>query len=107
MNLATARATNRSKEIGVRKASGAFQSHLIYQFLTESMVVTTISFLLAVLLVNVLLPAFNTFTNKELSLGIHTDYRIWRLACWRLSSRVYCPEVIQLFYCPDSVRFCF
>ena len=77
MNLATARASNRSKEIGVRKASGAFQSHLIHQFLTESLVVTTISFLLAALLVNLLLPAFNEFTNKDLSLGIHSDYRVW------------------------------
>ncbi|GAB3768057.1 ABC transporter permease [Spirosoma horti] len=77
MNLATARASNRSKEIGVRKASGAFQSHLIYQFLTESFVVTIISFCLALVLVNVLLPAFNEFTHKELSLGIYSDYRIW------------------------------
>ncbi|GAB3643040.1 ABC transporter permease [Spirosoma arcticum] len=77
MNLATARASNRSKEIGVRKASGAFQGQLIYQFLTESLVVTTISFLLAVVLVNVLLPTFNEFTHKGLSLGIHSDYRIW------------------------------
>ncbi|QHV94477.1 ABC transporter permease [Spirosoma endbachense] len=77
MNLATARASNRSKEIGVRKASGAFQSHLIHQFLTESLVVTAISFGLAVVLVNILLPAFNEFTNKELSLGIHSNYRIW------------------------------
>ncbi|MBD2755206.1 ABC transporter permease [Spirosoma validum] len=77
MNLATARASNRSKEIGVRKASGAFQSHLIHQFLTESLIVTAISFVLAIVLVNILLPAFNAFTNKELSLGFHTDYRIW------------------------------
>ncbi|MVM36842.1 FtsX-like permease family protein [Spirosoma sp. HMF3257] len=77
MNLATARASNRSKEIGVRKANGAFRYHLINQFLTESLVVTTISFLLAVAIVNLLLPAFNEFTHKELSLGIHSDYRIW------------------------------
>jgi putative ABC transport system permease protein len=77
MNLATARASSRSKEIGVRKANGAFQCHLIYQFLTEALVVTMLSFLLAVVLVNVLLPAFNEFTNKELSLGIYSDYRIW------------------------------
>ncbi|QDK80266.1 FtsX-like permease family protein [Spirosoma sp. KCTC 42546] len=80
MNLATARASNRSKEIGVRKANGAFQSHLIYQFLTESLVVTSLSFLLAVVLINVLLPFFNEFTGKELSLGIHSDYRIWLYA---------------------------
>ncbi len=77
MNLATARASNRAKEIGVRKASGAFRSHLVHQFLTESLVVTGLSFLLAVAVVNVLLPAFNEFTNKQLSLGIHSNYRIW------------------------------
>ncbi|MEZ0610832.1 ABC transporter permease [Fibrella sp. WM1] len=80
MNLATARASNRSKEIGVRKANGAFQSHLIYQFLTESLVVTTLSFVLAVGLVNGLLPFVNEFTNKTLSLGIHSDYRLWLYA---------------------------
>ena len=77
MNLATARASNRSKEIGVRKANGAFRSHLINQFLTESLLVTTISFLLAVAVVNLLLPFFNEFAHKELSLGIRSDYRIW------------------------------
>jgi putative ABC transport system permease protein len=77
MNLATARASNRSKEIGVRKANGAFRHHLIHQFLTESLVVTAISFPLAVVMVNVLLPFFNEFTNKTLSLGVHSDYRIW------------------------------
>ena len=77
MNLATARASNRAKEIGVRKANGAFRSHLINQFLTESLVVTTLSFLLAVALVNVLLPAFNEFTHKDLSLSLYSDYRIW------------------------------
>ena len=80
MNLATARAANRAKEIGVRKASGAFRSHLIGQFLTESLIVTAIAFVLAVLAVNLLLPAFNEFTNKALSLGFRTDYRIWLLA---------------------------
>lgn len=80
MNLATARASNRSKEIGVRKANGAFRDQLIYQFLTESLVVTAISFLLAVLLVNLLLPTFNEFTHKELSFGFRADYRIWLYA---------------------------
>ena len=80
MNLATARAANRAKEIGVRKANGAFRSHLINQFLTESLVVTTLSFLLAVVMVNLLLPAFNEFTHKELSLSLFSDYRIWLYA---------------------------
>src|SRR6476620_2708470 len=70
MNLTTARASSRLKEIGVRKTVGAFQGHLFRQFLFESFLVTFISFVLSVIVVNLLLPAFNHFTNKQLSLGI-------------------------------------
>ena len=77
MNLTTARASGRIKEIGIRKTIGAVKSHLIYQFMTESMLVAGISFLLSVACVNLLLPSFNNFVNKELSLGFSTDYRIW------------------------------
>ncbi len=77
MNLTTARASNRSKEIGVRKANGAFRSHLINQFLFESLLVTLISFILSIVLVNLLLPSFNAFTQKQLSLGFQSDYRVW------------------------------
>lgn len=80
MNLTTAKASNRSKEIGVRKASGAFRGHLIRQFILESLVVTALAFVLAVGLVNLLLPSFNTFTEKELSLGLSTDWRVWTIA---------------------------
>src|SRR6185436_6705028 len=80
MNLTTASASARLKEIGVRKSVGAFQSHLIKQFLFESLLVTFVSFLLALGVVNLLLPAFNQFANKQLSLGFSSDYRIWVLA---------------------------
>jgi len=77
MNLTTARASSRLKEIGVRKTIGALQSNLMKQFLFESLLVTFISFLLALAIVNLLLPAFNQFTGKHLSFGLSTDYRIW------------------------------
>jgi putative ABC transport system permease protein len=80
MNLTTARASGRLKEIGVRKTIGAFRSHLVRQFLFESLLVTCISFTLALLAVNLLLPSFNSFVNKQLSLNLSTDYRIWLLA---------------------------
>ncbi|HVG40380.1 MAG TPA: ABC transporter permease, partial [Chitinophagaceae bacterium] len=80
MNLTTARASSRLKEIGVRKTIGAFRSHLIRQFLLESLLVTFISFILALIVVNLLLPALNQFANKQLSLGFSTDYRIWLFA---------------------------
>ena len=77
MNLTTARASSRLKEIGVRKTIGALQNKLIMQFLFESLLVTVISFLLAIVVVNLVLPAFNQFTNKQLSLSLSSDYRIW------------------------------
>lgn len=80
MNLTTARASSRVKEIGVRKAIGAFRSNLIRQFLVESLLVTFLAFLLSLAVVNLILPAFNQFTNKQLSLGFATDYRIWLYA---------------------------
>ena len=80
MNLTTAKASSRLKEIGVRKTIGALQNNLLKQFLFESLLITFISFLLSLLVVNLILPAFNQFTNKQLSLGLSTDYRIWLYA---------------------------
>ncbi len=77
MNLTTARFSSRSKEIGIRKSIGAQKSHLVVQFLLESLFVTMVSFLLSILVVNLVLPAFNQFTGKQLSLGFFTDPRIW------------------------------
>ena len=79
-NLTTARAASRLKEIGVRKTIGAVRRNIFWQFLVESMIVTFISLALSLILVNLLLPAFNTYTGRELSLGFSTDYRIWCLA---------------------------
>lgn len=79
-NLTTARASSRLKEIGVRKTIGALRANLFWQFLVESLMVTFISFILSLILVNVILPAFNDYTGKKLSLNWTTDYRIWLLA---------------------------
>jgi putative ABC transport system permease protein len=80
MNLTTAKASSRSKEIGIRKVSGAYRGQLILQFMLESVLISLVSFLLAVGMVNLLLPAFNQFTNKELTLGYTTGYHIWLYA---------------------------
>ncbi|MDX1912901.1 MAG: FtsX-like permease family protein [Saprospiraceae bacterium] len=80
MNLTTAKATNRSKEIGVRKTAGAFRKQLLVQFMTESVVVTAVSFVLAIVLVNLLLPSFNQFMEKDLSLDHTTPLYVWLMA---------------------------
>lgn len=65
MNLATARSTKRAKEVGVRKVMGAYKSHLVNQFLTEAIVISTISTILAAFISMLLLPLFNELTLKE------------------------------------------
>jgi putative ABC transport system permease protein len=77
MNLTTALFSRRAKEIGVRKIAGASRSSLVGQFMAESFLMTGIAFALAYVLIKLLLPAFNTFTQKALNLGLGTDYRIW------------------------------
>ena len=77
INLTTARFASRSKEIAVRKVTGAAQRSLVYQFLSESFLVTFIALVLALFTVKLLLPSYNAFTEKQLSLGLQTDYRIW------------------------------
>lgn len=79
-NLTTARASNRVKEIGVRKTVGAMRSSLIGQFLVESLLTTAIAFVLAVIIVGLVIPSFNGFVNKELSLNILIGYKYWLLA---------------------------
>ena len=70
MNLATARATNRSKEVGVRKVLGSSKGRLRSQFLSESVVITMLSLLLAILIVNILIHGtnLNDLMDKELTL---------------------------------------
>ncbi len=73
MNLATARSSNRAKEVGIRKVMGAYRHNLISQFLLESLIITFISFVLALGLLTVVLPYFNELTGKEFSLSILTS----------------------------------
>lgn len=74
MNLSTARSVKRAKEVGIRKVVGAHKRGLILQFFWESITMAFISLLLAVLLVGLLLPVFNTLSGKQLVLNLlHTE----------------------------------
>jgi len=77
MNLATARFTNRAKEIAVRKVAGASRKNLVNQFLAEAFLITTIALTIALIAVKLILPYFNSFTGKQLALGTEADYRVW------------------------------
>jgi ABC-type antimicrobial peptide transport system permease subunit len=67
MNLATARSIKRAKEVGVRKVVGSSRFSLIYQFFGESILFSAIALLISVATTQVLLPAFNNLTGKEIA----------------------------------------
>jgi len=69
MNLATARSSKRSSEVGIRKVLGAEKKLLITQFLGESVMMSLIAFVFAILFTELLIPAFNSVSGKNLSLN--------------------------------------
>lgn len=73
MNMATARSAMRLKEVGVRKVLGAYKKSLITQFIGESIILTLISLVLAIGLVEILLPIFNQIADKNVSISIITN----------------------------------
>jgi putative ABC transport system permease protein len=66
MNLSTAKSATRAREIGLRKVVGSFRKNLIAQFLGESLLLTLISMIIALILVGLILPSFNQVASKEL-----------------------------------------
>lgn len=76
MNLATAKATVRAKEVGVRKVIGANRVMLMKQFASEAFVYATVAVLAGYVISELAMPTFNTLTGKELSMGFFNDFGI-------------------------------
>jgi ABC-type antimicrobial peptide transport system permease subunit len=76
MNLATARSEKRAKEIGVRKVLGSGRKRLVFQFIGESLIMSFIAALIAVVFVITSLPAFNTLVQKNLLIGFNNPAHI-------------------------------
>jgi len=76
MNLSTARSQKRAKEVGIRKTIGASRGSLVMQFLLESFLLTILSVIIAVALVELLLPAFNTLLHTKLEMD-YSSPRNW------------------------------
>ncbi|HLK28697.1 MAG TPA: ABC transporter permease, partial [Puia sp.] len=77
INLSTAQALNRAKEVGVRKVLGANRIQLVLQYLTETFMLTASATIIAIVLVNIFQDLFNTFTGKELSLSVLSNGWFW------------------------------
>jgi predicted permease len=79
MNLATARSEKRAREVGVRKVLGAVRRNLISQFIGEAMLMSFLSVVLAVAMMYLILPFFNTVVEKHLTIGLENPVHIFAL----------------------------
>ncbi len=79
MNLATARSERRAREVGIRKSVGSRRIELILQFIGESMMIAFLSFTLAIIAAQLLLPYYNTLVDKELTID-YTSTTFWIFA---------------------------
>lgn len=76
VNVTIARSVKRAKEIGIRKVMGSNRKQLIFQFLSESFFLCTVAFVLAIALVQLLLPLFNELANKALAISYLFDAKL-------------------------------
>ncbi|WP_347159017.1 ABC transporter permease [Pontibacter chitinilyticus] len=74
MNLSTAKASRRIKEVGIKKAMGASRSSLVFHYLGESMITAFASLIVALMLMELLLAPFSDLTGKHLTLSYHTSF---------------------------------
>ncbi len=74
MNLATAQATRRAKEVGIKKVGGSTRGMLITQFLTESMMLSLISLIFALVLIKISLPYFNNLLGTKLAFSLFASW---------------------------------
>ncbi len=77
MNMATARSVKRAKEVGIRKVAGAHKNQLIKQFLSESVILTFVSLILAAIVVYLLFPNFQHLIGKQLPLSELFSVSLW------------------------------
>ena len=77
MNLSTAQSAKRAKEVGIRKVLGSLRKQLIRQFMVEAMLYSLFAALVAVIIVLLVLPAFNHLSDKMLSASIFLDFKTW------------------------------
>ncbi len=76
MNLSTAQASRRAKEVGIKKIGGSTKGMLILQFLSESFIITLISLIIAIILIKILIPYFNNFLGINLVFNLFTTWYI-------------------------------
>lgn len=76
MNLSTARSAERAREVGIRKSIGAFRWQLAIQFISESVILSLISMVFAIILVKLFLPSVNQLSQRQLAFSIFSNWKL-------------------------------
>ncbi len=76
MNLSTAKSVNRAREVGIRKVVGSTRQNLVRQFIGESVIISLISLFITFFLIELILPAFNNITGKDLDMQYILDWQL-------------------------------
>ncbi len=76
MNLSTAKSANRAREVGIRKVVGSSRQNLIRQFIGESVIISLIALFITFFLIELILPAFNNITGKDLDMKYILDWQL-------------------------------
>lgn len=98
INLSTARAIKRMKEIGIRKVTGAKKSQLILQFFTESFLVNVFAMILALGLVEILLPVFSGLLQQEIPFNLYADRQVWMFLAVTLTASTFLSGFFPALY---------
>lgn len=112
INLSTAGALKRAKEVGVRKVVGASKSQLVFQFLSESFLLNACGFLMALVFINLFQTVFNEIVGKSLSMSVLKENGFWIAALLLLSigsfaSGGYTAFVLSSFKASNTLKGAF
>jgi|KBSMisStaDraftv2_1062788.scaffolds.fasta_scaffold00260_7 putative ABC transport system permease protein len=107
INISIAGSLKRSKEVGIRKVSGASRVQIILQFVSESALICLVSFLVSMLLMYVCLPLFNSLTGKQIQLAISARLSAWFVTAFVITvliTAIY-PAIIISRFNPSTVLY--
>jgi putative ABC transport system permease protein len=106
VNMSTARASQRSKEIGIRKITGAYRSNIVWQFLGESFLVVLAAFMVSLIILKLLMPFFSSLVGETISFTIFSNdtwiYFLSLLIIITLAGGLY-PAFVMSSFQPASV----
>ncbi len=97
INLSTAKATERAREVGVRKVLGSTKNQLVKQFLLESSVLTILSIIIAIILIAIATPYFNLLIGKEITFDLAGQSRFWITALGIISAGTFLSGLYPAF----------